>query len=223
MPQPSSPLVRLQGVLCLAPNFSFGSRSLRWSFRLSTRPASAPFQVGQEPYPAGYGFPLPCGCRPSLLGSSCSRWGVGPPLRLADWEIDPSQTPSGFPRSALWRCDWGGCSLYPGAVASAPWAFGYPWASPVSTKSPRPDGSTRPCQPPFRSFLRDEASTGSSFQSSRCPFGPGDWTALRLCRPGFARGRYRPRTLGWGWAYRRSPRRDSASRHSVRATSCRTQ
>ena len=50
-----------------------------------TRPTSAPFRVGQRPYPAGYpgrpleersprpGFPTPFGCRHSLLGPSHSR------------------------------------------------------------------------------------------------------------------------------------------------------
>jgi len=37
------------------------------------------------PYPAGYDFPVPCGGRPSLLGSSSSHWRVPPPLRLAYW------------------------------------------------------------------------------------------------------------------------------------------
>jgi hypothetical protein len=35
------------------------------------------------PYPAGYGFPLPLGCRHSLLDPSHSRWRFGPSLRSA--------------------------------------------------------------------------------------------------------------------------------------------
>lgn len=35
------------------------------------------------PYPPGYGFPLPFGWWPSLIGSSCSRWGIEPSLRSA--------------------------------------------------------------------------------------------------------------------------------------------
>src|SRR5579872_3119174 len=36
------------------------------------------------PCPAGYEFPVPCGCRPSLLGSSSPHWRSGPSLRVAD-------------------------------------------------------------------------------------------------------------------------------------------
>jgi len=35
------------------------------------------------PYPAGYDFPLPFGRWPSLLGASCSHWGLLPFLRPA--------------------------------------------------------------------------------------------------------------------------------------------
>jgi hypothetical protein len=66
------------------------------------------------PYPAGYGFPLPFGRWHSLLGPSCSRWRIPPPSRLAYCWIMIRQTPSGFPRSALLRCDWRGCPLYSG-------------------------------------------------------------------------------------------------------------
>ena len=35
------------------------------------------------PYPAGYGFPLPFGCWPSLLKQSLPPYGYVPPLPLA--------------------------------------------------------------------------------------------------------------------------------------------
>ena len=37
------------------------------------------------PYPAGYDFPLPFGCWPSLLKPSLPLDGYVPPLPLADW------------------------------------------------------------------------------------------------------------------------------------------
>ena len=37
----------------------------------------------------GLCFPVPFGCRPSLLGASCPRWGVVPPSRLAYWSPRP--------------------------------------------------------------------------------------------------------------------------------------
>src|SRR5690242_19558396 len=71
-----------------------------------------------RPYPAGYGFPLPFGCWPSLLGPSLAHWGVARYLRVAYWRDCARQTPLGLPCSALPRCDWGGHSLYSGAVVS---------------------------------------------------------------------------------------------------------
>ncbi len=37
------------------------------------------------PYPAGYGFPMPFGCWPSLLKQSLPPYGCVPPLPLAYW------------------------------------------------------------------------------------------------------------------------------------------
>ncbi len=37
------------------------------------------------PYPAGYGFPVPFGCWPSLLKQSLPSYGCVPPLPLAYW------------------------------------------------------------------------------------------------------------------------------------------
>ncbi len=38
-----------------------------------------------SPYPAGYVFPLPFGCWPSLLKQSLPSYGCVPPLPLAYW------------------------------------------------------------------------------------------------------------------------------------------
>lgn len=94
---------------------------LRLAFRWLTRSTSATFRCGHRPSPSGYGFPLPFGGWHSLLGPSCSRWGVGPPLRLADCRRRPQapvQTPSGFPRSTPLRCSRVGCLLCPGVLVS---------------------------------------------------------------------------------------------------------
>lgn len=186
-----------------APNFSFDSRSLRWSFRLSTRPASAPFQVGYGPIrqvmdslclaAAGLRFSgllVPAG----ELGRPCG------------WLTGRSTTPRPHRGFHVPLC--GDATGEDVPFTPEPWRprheiLGSHGLRRGVRSPPRPDGSIRPCQPPLRSVLRDEASSGSSFQSSRCPFGPGDWTSLRLFLPGFARGRYRPRTLGWGWAHGR--------------------
>ena len=76
------------------------------------------------PYLAGYGFPLPFGCQPSLLGPSYSRWRLYRPCSWPTLRVQCTcrvgiilyWTPSGLPRSAPLRCDRGGCPLYPGAL-----------------------------------------------------------------------------------------------------------
>src|SRR6266511_420316 len=78
---------------------------------------SAPFQVGQ------------CPIQPVMA----SRYLSAPGLRFLDHPVptedfrrscvrptDRSQTPLGFPRSALSSCNWGGCLLYSGVVVSLP-------------------------------------------------------------------------------------------------------
>jgi hypothetical protein len=54
-------------------------------------------------------FPLPA----FASRSSCSRRGVGPPLRSAYRTRHAARTPTGLPRSARMSCDRGGCPLYP--------------------------------------------------------------------------------------------------------------
>jgi hypothetical protein len=67
-------------------------------------------------------FLLPFGRRRSLLGPSCSRWGVAPSSRSADRAAVSTRTPTGLPRSTRVRYDRGGCSLYPEAAVSIPMA-----------------------------------------------------------------------------------------------------
>jgi hypothetical protein len=54
-------------------------------------------------------FPLPA----FASRSSCSRRGVGPPLRSAYRRRHAARTPTGLPRSTRMSCDRGGCPLYP--------------------------------------------------------------------------------------------------------------
>jgi len=73
-----------------------------------------------RPDPAGYGFPVPFGCWPSLLGTS-SPPGVlvfphGRPTDIQGTRpIFHCQTPKGLSRSASIECSRGGRSLYAGA------------------------------------------------------------------------------------------------------------
>jgi hypothetical protein len=54
-------------------------------------------------------FPLPA----FASRSSCSRRGIGPPLRSAYRTRHAARTPTGLPRSARMSYDRGGCPLYP--------------------------------------------------------------------------------------------------------------
>ncbi len=74
---------------------------------------SARLSAGHTPYPPGYGFPF--AFRQAAFASwvFVSRWRIPPFLRRA---YRQSRTPTGFPRSALGRCDRGGCHLYSGAI-----------------------------------------------------------------------------------------------------------
>src|SRR5207302_7712955 len=65
-PQRTCPLIRVH------PNVLRVTHQAHVS-RLSPR--------ASPPYPPGYGFPLPFGWRPSLLGPSCPRCGFGPFFR----------------------------------------------------------------------------------------------------------------------------------------------
>ena len=62
----------------------------------------------RQPYPPGYGFPLPFSGRPSLLGSSCAHCGIGPSFRrLSGLLVQEDQTTMGLPRSAPVEKRWG--------------------------------------------------------------------------------------------------------------------
>ena len=59
---------------------------IRSRFSVFTRLASVSIlSEWGDPYPAGYGFPVPFGCWPSLLKQSLPPYGYVPPLPLAYW------------------------------------------------------------------------------------------------------------------------------------------
>jgi hypothetical protein len=130
---------------------SLGSGVLASSLRRLTRPASALFRAGHQPYPASYagplaeepapgpGFLLPFGHRHSLLGPSCARWGITPPSRSAYQQIS-RRTPSGLPRSACHRYGRGGRPLNPGDSGALP-------ASQVRPAGTRRLPTAGPCSP----------------------------------------------------------------------------
>ncbi len=96
------------------------------------------------------GFPLPFGHRRWLLGSSCSRWGVGPSLRSAD-RTYRVRTPTGFPRSTRVRYDRGGCPLNSGTAVLSRLTMGV---------QPAPAASQRPVlHPAAASHLRSPTIT----------------------------------------------------------------
>jgi hypothetical protein len=91
-----APQVRLQTKT--ASNLSHGERSLREFRAVHLIHVSSLSARASTPYPAGYGFPVPFGSRPSLLGSSCPRRGIGLPC---GWlTAGCRQTSTGFPCSA---------------------------------------------------------------------------------------------------------------------------
>ena len=112
--------------------------------------ASAPFRVrAPGPYPASYprrpaggashscpGFPLPFGCRHSLLGHQIPAGGLGLPHgRLTGQHSD--RTPTGLPRFARTSYDRGGCLLYPEDGGALPELSGLP-----NRRLPLPSGQS---------------------------------------------------------------------------------
>ena len=85
---PEGPQVRLQ---VTASNVSLGLRSVCLHLDDSPRTTSAPFRAGYMPYPAGYGFPLPFGCRRSLLGSVLRLLGSSAAVAVGLPLLDPSR------------------------------------------------------------------------------------------------------------------------------------
>ncbi len=74
--------------------------------------------LAEEPA-SGPGFLLPFGHRHSLPGSSCARWGIPLPSRLAYRRLS-RRTPSGLSRSACDRYGRGGRPLNPGDGGALP-------------------------------------------------------------------------------------------------------
>jgi len=65
-------------------------------------------------YPAGYGFPVPFGCRRSLLAPSCARCGLGPLLRWGYWMAPDHNGVTTFRIGKMRRASW---PLYAGSRA----------------------------------------------------------------------------------------------------------
>jgi len=76
-----------------------------------------------RPYLPGYGFPMPFGWQPSLLGTSSPPRPLcrphGGPTGRAGLSRSRCQSRGGFPRSPPVRCGRGGCPLYSGAMVPA--------------------------------------------------------------------------------------------------------
>jgi len=112
-------------------NLSLGSGVLTSSPRRLTRPASALFRAGQQPYPASYAGTagggasiwsrFPAAFRPPAFASRVflRPLGIPLPLRSAYRQIS-RRTPSGLSRSACDRYDRGGRPLNPGDGGALP-------------------------------------------------------------------------------------------------------
>src|SRR5215217_8876962 len=95
--RPLAPFARPAARTQLSPRLA----SLTSPLGRLTRIASAPFQVGRKPYPAGYGFPSPfsrAGIRFSILPSPAGDLGLDLAVGLLPECV--RQTLSGFTRSA---------------------------------------------------------------------------------------------------------------------------
>ncbi|MDH6115616.1 hypothetical protein P3T34_007831 [Kitasatospora sp. MAP12-44] len=197
--------------VAMVSNLSFGSSvevigsSQAHLIHVSTLsgPGSCPYPASCSGRPAeapatSPGFLLPFGRRRWLLGSSCSRWGVGPSLRSA-YRRRCLRTPSGLPRSTRARCDRVGCPLYSGTAMLSRL---------VRNPQPAPAASQRPVlHPAGTSHLRSRKSRsiiGGSLAFTRpvfplpvaCGWNAGPWASP----PSSAPSRYRQRTSGWGLA-----------------------
>ena len=99
--RPCGPLHRSVCKPCrAASNLSRDKQPFPCTVGDSPDPRQRPFGLGQRPYPPGYGFPVPFGGWPSLLGSSCARCGFGPSFRRSSGLLAGGQTATGLPRSA---------------------------------------------------------------------------------------------------------------------------
>jgi hypothetical protein len=145
----------------------------------------------RRPYPPGYGFPLPFGWWPSLLGPSLSRCGVGPTSRLAYCRDVPDRSQRGYYVShrvaakgeGAWSTPGPGCPTRRRLGSSCPLAHYCRLDQPSSGSCRNDEASSQvPCYSPIPSFLR--------------PFGPDGSGLPWACPPGFAPPRYRGRTQG---------------------------
>jgi hypothetical protein len=155
-----------------------------------------------SPYPAGYGFPVPFGCRPSLLGPSSSHRRLGHSLRSADSAYRP-------PRRLRWGSHvphegsngWGGCLLYSGVAVSAHGARRHPMSLAQQFLSLCLTHHCRLCQPSFRQPAYYGASSKvhgcSSFQPFPCPVGSDGSTAPWASPSCFRPRRYQRRLTRW--------------------------
>src|SRR5262249_29429403 len=140
-----------------------------------------------SPYPPGYDFPLPFGGRPSLLGTSCSRWRIGPSFRFAGC---PRGSPNGVStfRTVKMRPGRGPALPSRGAVsqeerASLPSAGYQGPAFPLvrsacqslSPTTARPQHRFTCVHPSGLPLARSSLATGSSLGVAP-RFGPGDYS-----------------------------------------------
>ena len=118
----SSRLVPFAGLLLLVAPAGYGHRQApasTFSQRFKAIAAScwSPPDPRQHPFGSGIAlssrlcFPLPFGRWPSLLGSSCARWGIGLPYGRPTALTGRAQR--GFHVSHLLSSDRVGCLLYP--------------------------------------------------------------------------------------------------------------
>jgi hypothetical protein len=111
------------------------------------------------------GFPLPFGCRRSLLGHPIPAEELGPPCGRLTGQDVPARTSTGLPRSARVSYDRGGCPLYPDDGGAHPGL-----SRVLSRRLPLPSGqSFTPLQHPI---LRGCASRGINEGSSNSPVRP---------------------------------------------------
>ena len=188
-------------------------RGIRHSSSQAHLPTSAPFRAGhQARYPASYTdsrrrrsrsqlprFPAAFRLPAFASWASCSRQGIPPLLTVGLPRAHTAcRTLTGFPRSARMRYDRGGCPLYPGsggvhtAVDDVP-GRRLPLLSGRSL-SPRPAHPTRG----VAVTRHQQWFTGIHPSGLPLTCGPRTERGPLGFPPGFAPGRYRPRTPGRG-------------------------
>ena len=117
--RPCGPLHRSVCKPCrAASNLSRDEQPFPCNVGDSPDPRQRPFGSGQRPYPPGYGFPVPFGGWPSLLGSSCARCGIGPFFRRSSGLLAGARPQRGCRVPHRMSYDGGGRLLYCGAWVS---------------------------------------------------------------------------------------------------------